>query len=274
MVIIQHETLGARFPDSMLKLLAGFWQEWGHEIWIASGTEGLPEADIAVLHVDLSVVPQAYADAANHYPRVVNGAALDIRKRLVSSNLVTPADDWNGPVIVKTDLNYFGVPEALTSRAQASLGREPVHAPPVLDTYPIYDNLQSVPGEVWSQPSLVVERFLPEWSEEEGYSLRTWIFFGGRERCTRHLCREPIVKARNLIRAGPVPVPDFLRAERERLGFDYGKFDFVIHDGQAVLLDANKTPGPPPSSPDAMERNARLAGGIDMMLATQESSNR
>jgi hypothetical protein len=71
-----------------------------------------------------------------------------------------------------------------------------------------------------------------------------------------------------------VPVPDFLRAERERLGFDYGKFDFVIHDGQAVLLDANKTPGPPPSSPDAMERNARLAGGIEMMLATQESSNK
>lgn len=28
-----------------------------------------------------------------------------------------------------------------------------------------------------------------------------------------------------------------------RLGFDYGKFDFVMHEGRAVLLDANKTPG-------------------------------
>jgi hypothetical protein len=37
-------------------------------------------------------------------------------------------------------------------------------------------------------------------------------------------------------------VPESLRAERERLGFDFGKFDFVYHDGKAILLDANKTP--------------------------------
>ena len=34
-----------------------------------------PEADIAVLHVDLSVIPQAYAEAAGRYATVVNGAA-------------------------------------------------------------------------------------------------------------------------------------------------------------------------------------------------------
>jgi hypothetical protein len=31
--------------------------------------------------------------------------------------------------------------------------------------------------------------------------------------------------------------------ERSRLGFDYGKFDYVMHEGRAVLLDANSTPG-------------------------------
>jgi hypothetical protein len=30
---------------------------------------------------------------------------------------------------------------------------------------------------------------------------------------------------------------------RKRLNFDYGKFDYVVHDGQPVLLDANKTTG-------------------------------
>jgi hypothetical protein len=44
-----------------------------------------------------------------------------------------------------------------------------------------------------------------------------------------------------------VPVPDDLRETRRRLGFDYGKWDFVLHEGRAVLIDANKTPGRPPN---------------------------
>jgi hypothetical protein len=30
---------------------------------------------------------------------------------------------------------------------------------------------------------------------------------------------------------------------RKKLNFDYGKFDYVIHDGRAILLDINKTVG-------------------------------
>ena len=33
-----------------------------------------------------------------------------------------------------------------------------------------------------------------------------------------------------------------LRAWRARLGFDYGKFDFVVRDGEPVLFDVNRTP--------------------------------
>ena len=29
----------------------------------------------------------------------------------------------------------------------------------------------------------------------------------------------------------------------KRMKFDYGKFDYVMHEGKPVLLDANKTPG-------------------------------
>jgi hypothetical protein len=265
-IIIQHRTLGSDFPRSMLSLLAGYWAEWGHQIFVASGTEGLPEADLAVLHVNLSRIPQHYADAANRYKRVVNGAALDIRKRTVSSNIVARDSDWSGPVIVKTDLNYHGLPEVWVSEAQHAGGFAVKRtAPPPLPDYPIFEGIRSVPDEIWSQPHLVVERFLPE-RHEEGFCVRTWVFFGERERCRRHLCTEPIVKARNLIASENSPVPDFIRGERERLGFDYGKFDFVIHEGEPILLDANKTPGSPPNSPDTERAYREIAGGIDAML--------
>jgi hypothetical protein len=65
---------------------------------------------------------------------------------------------------------------------------------------------------------------------------------GDRERCTRHVCRDPIIKGDNVVSRTASPVPDALRVERNRLGFDYGKFDFVIHDGVPVLFDANRTP--------------------------------
>ena len=32
---------------------------------------------------------------------------------------------------------------------------------------------------------------------------------------------------------------------RKKMKFDYGKFDYVIHDGKVVLLDINKTIGIP-----------------------------
>jgi hypothetical protein len=43
-----------------------------------------------------------------------------------------------------------------------------------------------------------------------------------------------------------VPVPQALREMRARLGFDYGKFDFVVNDGRATLFDATAPQSPPP----------------------------
>jgi len=39
-----------------------------------------------------------------------------------------------------------------------------------------------------------------------------------------------------------ISVPEELHAMWARLGFDFGKFDYVVRDGQIVLLDANRTP--------------------------------
>ena len=39
------------------------------------------------------------------------------------------------------------------------------------------------------------------------------------------------------------PVPEELRKIRAQLGFDYGKFDYGIVDGEVILYDVNRTPG-------------------------------
>ncbi len=54
---------------------------------------------------------------------------------------------------------------------------------------------------------------------------------------------------------------------RPRPRLDYGKFDFVMHDGAPVLLDANRTPGIPPASSDVLHaRAAQLADGLEALL--------
>ena len=53
---------------------------------------------------------------------------------------------------------------------------------------------------------------------------------------------------------------------RRRLGLDYGKIDYVIHQGQVVILDANRTPAGP-GTPEATARTVGdLADGIWSLL--------
>jgi hypothetical protein len=68
--------------------------------------------------------------------------------------------------------------------------------------------------------------------------------------------RHPIVKSTDIVRYEYLSeVPAELRRERERLGFDFGKFDYVLENGVARLLDANATPvvhGSPEPSPNLL----------------------
>ena len=266
-VIVTHQFDGFINGTYLLRQLLDHWIQAGHSITIAKGLGDWPAGDIAILHVDLTVVPDAYAEACKKYPVVLNGAALDIRKKVVSRQLVALDDGWSGPVIVKTDLNCGGLQEL---RVRQILQGRAMEYPPeeiayASGPYPILNSVALVPEQVWNIPGLVVERFLPE-QDERGFWMRAWVFLGDRERCTRILSSDPIVKGRNILARESVAVPDEMRAERERLGFDYGKFDFVIHDGKPILLDANKTPGAPPANPDLAALNAILAQGIDTLL--------
>lgn len=270
-VVIQHETERLSCSKYALQLLIDRWEEAGHKVLLASGTRDLPDGDLAFLHVNLSVVPNSYAQAARRYRRSVNAYGLDIRKRVVSRNILGPDDPWNGPVILKTDLNCMGYPE-FAARFHA-LGRIPTprEAGAALFRYSIFANSSEVPKSAWTDPRVVIERFLPE-QDDEGYYLRTWIFLGERERCRRFRSDNPLIKGRDYVNFSPADVPDFLRLERERLGLDYGKFDFVIHNGEVVLLDANKTMGIPPNErPELQSAYSELADGISAFLTPARS---
>jgi hypothetical protein len=260
-----YDRFGAR--NYLLRALIPHWRA-RHEVLVVAGVGDWCDADVAVLHVDLSVVPRAYVDELRRYPRVVNGAALDIRKRNVSRNLVAPGDDWTGPVIVKTDLNCGGMPEQGALEASQRAGKRcdvaPLPMTFINGRYPILRSAADVPPAAWSDRGLVIERFLPE-CDGGRFATRSWVFFGASERCTRYVADDPIVKSDNIVAREAVAVPEEIRAERERLGFDFGKFDFAIHDGRPVLFDANRTPGapPPPLTPELAASTGALARGID-----------
>jgi len=270
-VVVTHAFDGFRTGDYLLRTLAGYWADAGHQVSVAAGIDNLPPADIAILHVNLSVLPAAYIEACRRYPVVVNGAAVDIRKTRVSRQLVRPGDQWAGRVIVKTDLNHGGTPEMRLGELAQLHGRpcdlpaeEPVDWE---EPYPVFRSAGEVPDDVWDNPGLVVERFLPE-EDARGFWMRVWDFCGDRERCTRFLGGDPVVKRTGSLERHPCPVPEEIRAERRRLGFDYGKFDFVVHEGEPLLLDANRTPWAPPRpwTAELEASNADLARGIEAFL--------
>jgi SAM-dependent methyltransferase len=259
--------------------LVPFWKEAGHRVTVVRGPRRVP-ADVAILHVDLTVIPRRYAAVLKHYPVVINGAVLDISKRRVSAQLLGPGDDWKGKVIVKTDLNSRGFTEVRFSPWRLSrLGitlRRLVHRirrrltgvggrfhDPMTPDYLVLDSLAEVPARIWNDRRLVVERFLPE--ERDGlFGLRTWVFFGDQETNSLSWSPDPIVKGANVIRREEAAVPDDLRQMRRSLGFDYGKFDYVIHEGKTVLFDANRTPSLPAHLVEKLAPALRkMASGLD-----------
>ena len=102
--------------------------------------------------------------------------------------------------------------------------------------------LQAVPDEDWDEPSRVVEKFVPERIEGR-YAVRTYHFLGNSESFYLLLSDQPVVKGTTGVEARAFEPDPRLRVLRRALGFEYGKFDYVLHEGEPVLLDINKTVG-------------------------------
>ncbi len=266
------------------------WEEMGIEVRTAHGPDdpaAREAADLVIPHVNLTVTPPSYRAFLDGQPRVLNRGVYDISKRVISEHLVEAEDGYEGPVVVKSDLNYGGLPEAtlehrarrrtLRGRIRRRLIGDPplqVDEPttPLADVttmrptnYRVFERKQDVPPAVWDNPRLVVERFLPE-RRGDDYVIRVYFFLGDREFHQLRGGPEPIVKGPGqTIREPAEPNPDIV-ALRRRMGWDYGKFDYVVRDDGVVLLDANRTPGVGRIPEQSARAGRFLAPGIESVL--------
>lgn len=254
----QQEQQNARV-SYMISHYAQVWREDGHQVIDIYGPNQFTPADLLIVHVDLSVVPDQYLQFAARFPMVLNGKIKDIRKSTVSTLRVRANDAWPGPVIVKSNLNFAGIPERRMKALPPAAG--PMMGSP--NDYRVFDRIAAVPRMVWTDPNVVVERFMPQIEDGE-YVIHNMVFLGERATCTKNFSTHPVIHAYNQTRSSWVePHPEVL-ALRKRLGFDMGKFDYVIYDGKPVVFDTNKTVGVSPgeASPEQQKIRRQRAEGL------------
>jgi hypothetical protein len=266
-LILVHKndlTFASGQPGYLIELMMAEWERNGIDVQVARGGDHLLAADVLIPHLDVTVMPDDYLAFMRTYPLVVNARVHDTSKSQISTNLVGRGDDYAGAVIVKTDRNYGGLPEANLS-ANSNLGRLNIASAlrkiavralrkltgtspwkyvecMTPGEYPIFPSLGDVPVGVFKNRGLVVEKYIPE-VDGDDYLLRYYYFFGDRETCLLLRSKERVVKFSNAFQIEEVAVHPDLRQIRSQLGFDYGKFDYFVHDGKVVVFDVNKTPG-------------------------------
>jgi hypothetical protein len=255
----------------LLATLSTHWRKRGLRVKI--GETYSRDADVCILHHDISRLDADSVPVPPAGKPVINGRVLDISKRTYSTLLLASGDAWAGPVIIKSNLNHYGAPEtrvlrrAILERVRrrlADISWRGVQSLPSR-SYPILQSIKDVPAWVWSSPELLVEKFLPERTRDGLYGVRGWVFCGDRGYAYRVASEDPIVKPRSAARITYLKAPpEALMQRRKELMFDYGKFDYVEYEGEAILLDANKTPtfrGDPEA-----QRMRWLSSGIEAFL--------
>lgn len=105
-----------------------------------------------------------------------------------------------------------------------------------------------------------VEKFIPE-RREQYYGIRVALFLGDIVLNRRLWSTDPVIKGLPAL-SEALDVPEELLEIRDRLGFDYGKFDSVVHQGKVHIIDANKTPGILASGEVSASICGKLAKGI------------
>ncbi len=100
------------------------------------------------------------------------------------------------------------------------------------------------------------------------YFARSYHFVAGVSTTVRLGSSQPVVLGHNSDSIEEIePHPEVIERRRE-LGLDYGKIDYVLHEGAVVILDVNKTTGAGGVSddPKVIELRRRRARGIYSLL--------
>jgi hypothetical protein len=263
----------------VIHLLIREWQRRGIPVEVTTSLDEPLGDDVLVFpHFDLTLTPPDLARALEGCARVVNRKVLNISKRVISRQLVTGPDDYDGAVIVKTNMNYAALPELRLIAAEGGPAAEKVEKMkrqpwPVsgllseISQYPIFASPRDVPPRVWTNGNLVVEKFLPE-LDGKLFCLRQYSFLGTSEISTRGLSTKAVVKSEGVVSREVLDsVPQAVRGFREELGFDYGKFDFVLRDGEPIVFDVNRTFSFNPNNNASSGHVERLADGIHALMA-------
>jgi hypothetical protein len=282
-ILVHKDDVAFIYFKYLIKLVIKEWKGLGFAVVIIRGTDRFVPADVVISHIDLTVVPNEYKEFLAQYPVVINGNVPDISKTKISSNLVGKDDPYAGPVIVKTDRNSGGFSETRMIggrhllRAAAArltvLGRPAgfFRQPQALawadvtqlksGEYPVFSSLQEVPPAVFENKHLVIEKFLPE-VRDDRYHIRYYHFLGDKDIAQMYQSKSMVVKASTAIAQKTVPTPPELPEFRKRLGLDYGKIDYVVRDGNVILLDVNPTPALPARDISVQQIAKHLADGF------------
>ena len=92
--ILYHEKQRGKKLNYIIDCYSEYWRADGHEVIPLFGVAQFVPADLIIVHVDLSVVPEEYLDFARRYPVVLNGAVKDIRKSTYSWLRLKPDDAY------------------------------------------------------------------------------------------------------------------------------------------------------------------------------------
>jgi len=236
--------------------IAELWKKSGLNVVYVFGVEKKVPADVLIVHIDFSIVPKEYLDYASNYPIVLNGQLANICKSGFSEGLLDSKSDWSGKVIVKSNLNHGGIQEQIynstlrkphidlywrvISKVKRIIGREPLFSDPY--DYKIFDNIGMVPKYWFHSSNAIIEKFVPE-IENNLYHIRMFQILGDHWICERLASPNPIVKGGNCVKVEIVEPEKEVFEWCKELKLDYGKLDYVVHNGKPILLDVNKTIG-------------------------------
>jgi hypothetical protein len=237
----------------MIVLIEEALEAMGVEIVHVTKASGYVPADAAFVHIDQSIISPEARTLALRYPASINAYATDIRKFRYIDGLLGRDDSCDAPVIVKSNLNYAGMPERDAARHEGPIGRrllnrvsnrlrrQSKYAIRTKEDYRIYPTLSDVPRHYFRN-DYVVQKFMPE-NDGEKNVLREYIFLGDLHYQNIERSDQLIITEDEHVSCEPFEPHPRLLATRRRLGLDYGKIDFTLINGEPFICDANKTLG-------------------------------